>query len=276
VLGGLAAYLLAIGGRPGLAAVALGVALMTKPQALPFLVPFGAWYLARFGPAGAVRYAVVSAATIAVLWLPFVAAGGPLSYLRNLGEYQNDIFAVLSLRAWNPWWIVQSGLGGGDFVGDGNRIVGPLTYRMVGLVITGVLAVVVLLAVYRRPTPTGLALGLAAITLVAFTTLTTMHERYAYAAVVFLAVLLPDRRVLALWLAFGVVFALNLLAAAPPTAELGALLPIGGWLGIIGSVLLTVSTATVGWLLLRESGGSRTATSEPAAERDEVPVQVVG
>jgi hypothetical protein len=276
VLGGLVAYLLAIGGRPGLAAVALGVALMTKPQALPFLVPFGAWYLARFGPAGAVRYAVVSAATIAVLWLPFVAAGGPLSYLRNLGEYQNDIFAVLSLRAWNPWWIVQSGLGGGDFVGDGNRIVGPLTYRMVGLVITGVLAVVVLLAVYRRPTPTGLALGLAAITLVAFTALTTMHERYAYAAVVFLAVLLPDRRVLALWLAFGVVFALNLLAAAPPTGELGALLPIGGWLGIIGSVLMTAATGAVGWLLLRESGGSRTATSEPAAERDEVPVQVMG
>jgi hypothetical protein len=139
-----------------------------------------------------------------------------------------------------------------------------------------VLAVVVLLAVYRRPTPAGLALGLAAITLVAFTALTTMHERYAYAALVFLAVLLPDRRVLALWLAFGVVFALNLLAAAPPTAELGALLPIGGWLGIIGSVLMTAGTGAVGWLLLRESGGSRTATSEPAAERDEVPVQVMG
>ncbi len=49
VLFGLVAYLLAVGGRPGWAAVALALAVMSKPQALPFLVPFAAWYLAQCG-----------------------------------------------------------------------------------------------------------------------------------------------------------------------------------------------------------------------------------
>ena len=48
------------------------------------------------------------------------------------------------------------------------------------------LSIVVFIGVYRRPTAEQLALGLATITLVAFVSLTTMHERYAYPAFVFL------------------------------------------------------------------------------------------
>ena len=86
----------------------LAVALMTKPQALPFLLPFAAWFWAtrrlaraRSGPA------LIGAAVIVVLWLPFIPAGGPANYLENLAEYQDDIFTILSLRAWNVWWLVQ-------------------------------------------------------------------------------------------------------------------------------------------------------------------------
>ena len=43
-----------------------------------------------------------------------------------------------------------------------------------------------------------------------------MHERYAYGALVFLLLLIPERRIAWLYLAFGVVFTLNLLSAAPP------------------------------------------------------------
>jgi dolichyl-phosphate-mannose-protein mannosyltransferase len=275
-LAGFVAFLLAANRQPGPAAVALGIAVMTKPQALPFLVPFGAWYLGRFGLLGAARYGLVGAATIAVLWLPFVAAAGPANYLRNLGQYQNDIFAVLSLRAWNPWWILQGGLGSGDFVGDGNVLAGPVTYRLVGLVAAALLALLVFVAVHRRPTSQTLALGLGAITLVAFTALTTMHERYAFAAVVFLVPLLPDRRVLAVWLLFSVVFTLNLIGAVPPTVELAALVPGSGLLTIAGSVAITALTAAVLWLVVRESGDARGPASEPAPERDEVPVEVVG
>jgi hypothetical protein len=118
-----------------------------------------------------------------------------------------------------------------------------------------------------------LALGLAAAVLVAFSFLTTMHERYAFGAVVFLAVLLPDRRVLALWILFGIAFTLNLLAAIPPTSEIGATLPVAGLLGVVGSVtMLGVTVAVLGLLLLP----SPEEASEPADERDPVPVQVMG
>ena len=55
-----------------------------------------------------------------------------------------------------------------------------------------------------------------------------MHERYAYGALVFLLLLIPEARLRWLSVAFGVVFTLNLLAAVPPTPEIGAFLPIGG------------------------------------------------
>ena len=48
-----------------------------------------------------------------------------------------------------------------------------------------------------------------------------MHERYAYGALVFLALLIPERRLRWLGVAFGIVFTLNLLAAVPPTPAIG-------------------------------------------------------
>ena len=48
---------------------------------------------------------------IGVLWLPFIPEGGPANYLGNLATYQNEIFNVLSLRAWNVWWLLQEAAG---------------------------------------------------------------------------------------------------------------------------------------------------------------------
>ena len=268
VLIALVAYLLAVGGRPGWAAVALALAVMTKPQALPFVVPFAAWYLARFGWRGAVRYGLIGAATAVLVWLPFLGAGGPLNYARNLAEYQGDIFAVLSLRAWNPWWLVQESTGAGQFIADGARIAGPVTLRTVGYLAALLLELIVFLAVLRAPTPRGLALGLAAATLVAFTALTTMHERYAFGALVFLALLLPDRRVLALWIVFSVVFTLNLLAAVPPTPEIGAALPVFGPLGVVGSLLLSGCTAGTLLLVIRAGQTPDSSAGESRAVPD--------
>ena len=132
VLAALLAVLFAVGGRDGFAAAALAVAVLTKPQALPFLVPFAAWFLARGGLGGLLRAAAIGAGVAFVLWLPFLAAGGPMRYLRNLGEYQNDIFSVLSLRAWNFWWIVQDLAPVDEFVSDRVSILGPISFRAIG------------------------------------------------------------------------------------------------------------------------------------------------
>ena len=149
----LGAVVFAVNGRDGLAAAALALALMTKPQALPFLVPFAAWFWARGGLRGFARAAAIGLGVIALVWLPFIPAGGPANYLRNLGEYQNDIFSVLSLRAWNVWWILQVVAAGGDFAKDTTAVLGPITFRHIGYLVTGLLEAVVFLAVLRDPRP---------------------------------------------------------------------------------------------------------------------------
>jgi hypothetical protein len=270
----LVGFLLAIRDRPNLAAVALGLAVMTKPQALPLLVPFAAWFFARHGLRGVVSAAVVGAVTIAVLWVPFLAEAGPAGYLRSIELHQDELFGVLSLRAWNPWWILQEIAGEGQFISDQGVLIGPITIRYLGFLAAGAAELVVLAAVYRTPTPRTLALGLVASALAAFTLLTTMHERYGYAAVVLLALLLPEPRLRFIWFVYSIVFTLNLLAAVPPTPEIGALLPIGGWLGIIGS-LATLGVTIMVLVLLAQ----RPPPGEPPETPDEgdaVPVQVVG
>jgi hypothetical protein len=237
VLPAVLALLAARAGRPGLVAALLAVSLMTKPQALPLIVPFAAWFLATQGWRGTLRAAVIAALVAAVTWLPFLAAGGPLNYLSNLQTYQNDIFSVLSLRAWNPWWLLQELGAGGAFVSDTTAVLGPLTFRHLGFLLAGLLGVAVFAGVYRRPSPENLALGLAAISLVAFVSLTTMHERYAYPAFIFLLLAMPRPVVAVTWVAFAVVFALNLVVAVPPA---GWVIPGARLIGILGAVAMTV------------------------------------
>ena len=281
VLGGAVAYVLAVRGHSLWAAAALAVALMTKPQALPFLVPFAAWFLARDGWRGALRAAFVGAGVIAILWLPFLAAGGVQAYAGNVVTYQGDVFAILSLRAWNAWWLVQELLAGGQFVSDQGAILGPITLRHLGLALAVLGELAVFALVYRARSPRAFAWGLAAAVIVAFCLLTTMHERYSFGVLAFLVLAFPDRRAAWLALVFGVVFTLNLLAAIPPTPEIGAALPVSGPLGIAGSIaMLAILVAAVA--ILRTEADASTAAraageepSKPAFERDAVPVQVV-
>jgi hypothetical protein len=283
VLGGVAAFVLAVRGHSLWAAAALAVALMTKPQALPFLVPFGAWFLARDGWLGALKAAVVGVAVTALLWLPFLAAGGVGAYARTLGTYQGDVYSILSLRAWNAWWLVQELFAGGQFVSDQGAILGPITLRHLGYGLALLGEVTVFVLVFRARTARALAFGLVAAVLVAFCLLTTMHERYAFGALAFLVLAFPNRRAASLALGFGIVFTLNLLAAAPPTAAIGAALPVSGPLGITGSIAMLVILGATLVILRAEGeasarGGARTPgedAPEPAREGDPVPVQVV-
>lgn len=262
VLFALAATVLAINGRNGWAAAAIAVSLMTKPQALPLLLPFAAWFWAAGGWRAVARAGAVGALTIVVVWLPFIAAGGPAGYLENLATYQNEIFNFLSLRAWNAWWLVQEAFAGGGFITDDAAILGPLTLRHVGYAVAGLLALGVAIVILRDPRPRTLILGLAVSVLVAFSFLTQMHERYAYGALIFLALLIEERRVLWLGLAFSVVFTLNLLAAIPPTPEIGAWLPVAGVLGVAGSIAFLVITAAA-WRMLAAAPPGRDALRAP-------------
>jgi hypothetical protein len=126
---------------------------------------------------------------------------------------------------------------------------------MIGYGLAAVLELGVFLLVFRARTPRGLLLGAAAAVLVAYLALTTMHERYSWAALVFLAPLLADRRVAVAWVVLAAATFANYLAAIPIVAGGAPLLPIDGPLGIAGSVAITGVGLAVVWLLAEEARG---------------------
>ena len=225
ILPALAAAILAIHGRNSWAAFAIAIAIMTKPQALPLLVPFAAWFWATSGWRGFVRVTGVVTAVVAVLWLPFIPAGGPAGYLAGVADYESRTFNLATAGAWNFWWLVQDVGAHGAGVPDDISIVGPLTFRVIGLALVGWLELVIARAVLRNPSPGTLSLALTASILVAFSFLTTMHERYAYGALVFVALSIKDPRLRVLSLGFGVVYTLNLMTQVP-TVGASARIPI--------------------------------------------------
>lgn len=233
------AYLLVVRDRPGWAGVALAIALMTKPQALPLAVPFAAFALGRGGLRGLLVPALTTALTIALLWAPFIAAGGPLKYAGNLAD-KGELFGVISLHAWNPWWLLQMTVGIDELILDSNSLFLGISLRALSVVLASLLGLIVAVWVARRPTGETLAWGLVAASLVAFCALTTMHERYLFPAVMLLPLLWPDRRAIALWLVLSVVFMLNL-AAATLYPLTGPEAILGGPLGIAGSLAVTAA-----------------------------------
>ena len=179
LLSALIAVLLAVSGRNGLAAAALAVALMTKPQALPFLVPFAAWFLGAGGLRGFIRAARIGAAVDrrAVAALHRRRRAG--DYLRNLAEYQGDIFTSCRCAPGTSGGSSRTVRGRSARRPTTRRFIGPITFRGVGLPDRPARAGV-LVSVLRDPRPRTLSSVCAAATLVAFMFLTTMHERYAY------------------------------------------------------------------------------------------------
>jgi Gpi18-like mannosyltransferase len=253
LLSGLGAVVAVTNGRNGLAAALVAVSLMTKPQAIPFVLPFAAWFWATGGLREIARAAAIGLGVIAILWIPFLPAGGPAAYLDNVRAYSSGVFAILSVRAWNPWWLVQEVAAAGQFIRDDVPILGPVTLRHVGYAVTGLLSATIGLAIVRDPRPTRLILGLAASTLAFYTFMTQMHERYAYAAVVFLLLLARHRGPRVLWTVLSSVLLLNLFSAVPATALMQRTFPGTGLLPIVGSVVLTGCTIAAILLTIRQA-----------------------
>lgn len=250
VLSALAATVAATRGRNGVAAALMAVSLLTKPQAIPFLVPFAAWFWAtgykRRGVRGGLRElartGAIGMAVLVVGFLPFLAQNGPANYLANVRYYQDEVFNVLSLRAWNPWWLLQVIAANGDFIVDDVPIIGPISFRTIGLFATGVFELVLFAAVLRDPKPRTFVLALAASTIVFFTFMTQMHERYAYATAIFLTLLLSDRAPRWVWLVFSVVFTANLLVAIWPFSAVGVPAPASPVFDVLGPIAALVVT----------------------------------
>ncbi len=261
------AAILATRDRPWLFAIVLGLAMMTKPQALFLAVPFAGYAIGRWGGRRACLVGLVAVAVALLTWLPFVPYGGVSDYLRNLDYYQNNQYPILSVRAWNPWWLLQEALAENRFVLNSSPVLGPFTPRDLGIGMTALAELVVFMGVLRRATAERLYLGLATATLVAFCLMTSMHERYAFASLVFLAPLLGRRSVIAAWGILAVTVSLNVVAGAPPD-QIGPIVPLTGLTGTAGSISMSVATVITCALLL--GGRSGRVADGPGSAGDRV------
>lgn len=183
-------------------------ALLVKPQAI-ILAPllYGAT-LRRYGPRGLAEGGFAALALVAAACAPFVLIGqGPGLYQAAVGSVGR--FPQVTNRAYNLWWLVA----GDRPVSDLNEWAG-LSYRSLGFLLVGAAALVVLLAVLRRPDGPTRAVAAAALALAFFALPTQIHERYAFFALPFLLLAAAaDMRLLLPYALVVVTGTLNILGA---------------------------------------------------------------
>ena len=229
-LSALAAAIAAADRRNDLAAVLIAVSLMTKPQAIAFVVPFAAWFWATGGWRGLAEppYSGRSRRR---------SCGSRSS--RRVRSAISETWALTRTRSstycrcvpGTTWWILQVVVAGGEFIRDDVAFIGPVTLRHVGYVVTAALSLVIGVAIIETSAahlhPRGRGVGDG-----------HLHLDDADARAVCLcgvgrrAAADPHRPVR--WFAgvLAVVFTLNLVAAVPATPTLEAALPVAGLLGM--------------------------------------------
>jgi tetrahydromethanopterin S-methyltransferase subunit D len=117
-------------------------------------------------------------------------------------------FPLLTNKAYNLWYLVTWG-GNGYDVGQG---IGPLSYRTIGLLLTGLATALVMIVLLRR-NDLATRLECAALLALAFFLLPTqIHERYLFLALAFLALrCVSAPSLLPLYLVFSLNATLNII-----------------------------------------------------------------
>lgn len=198
----MAALLTAATKRWGWSGIFLGLALLTKAQALP-IVPLAALLAWSAGWRTLARWGGATAATVMAGLLPLWMAGAGESlvtiYITAVGRYP-----AMSMNAYNPWFIahIRSRELLGYWVEDSTALLGPVTIRHVGMALViayGLLVVWILFRRWRAPSgqpaaaaaaPQQIGTFFAAGLLIFgfFMLATEMHERYILPALAPLAV----------------------------------------------------------------------------------------
>ncbi len=158
------------------------VALLIKPQAI-ILAPllFGAT-LRLHGSRGVLQGGALAVGLFVSACMPLVLAEqGPgllQAYAGSVGR-----FPRLTIGAYNLWYLVSPGGAGVDDV----PVLGPLTYRLLGILLLGCVALLVSVALLRRADGPMRVEGAAVLALAFFALPTQIHERYLFLTLAFLA-----------------------------------------------------------------------------------------
>jgi hypothetical protein len=165
------------------------IALLIKPQAIIFAPVLFIVTLRRYGCRGLLEGGGLAAALAGLGCAPLLLAGqGPgllQAYAGSIGR-----FPQLTNRAYNLWYLVTLGAGGAD-IGQG---LGPLSFRLIGVILMAGVALLVCVALLQRSDGPARALGTAVLAMAFFTLPTQIHERYLFLALALLAMSAADDR----------------------------------------------------------------------------------
>ncbi|HEU5103179.1 MAG TPA: hypothetical protein VFU22_29360 [Roseiflexaceae bacterium] len=258
----MAALLDRAGGRWGWACWAL--ALLIKPQAIIFAPVLYIATLRRHGCRALLVGGGLAAALVALGCAPLVLAGqgeGLLqAYAGSVGR-----FPQLTNRAYNLWYLATLGAGGSD-TGQG---IGPLSLRVIGMLLMAGAALLVGLALLHRADGPTRVLGSAVLALAFFCLPTQIHERYLFLTLALLVMsAAADRPVLIAFVVLAVSATLNILGtlrgfSEPAYAAITASpLPM-----LLAGLNLLTLLALLARLLTRSLGVPRAAAPPLAAGR---------
>lgn len=208
-----------VSGRLWLSGVLATLALMTKTQAIIFFPLF--FVLAACRPRKLYKPILTGIITIAAVLLPF-ALQGQMVKVWHVLVGSVGFYTDLTFNAYNFWWSMFAGSGGHH---DTDLFVWPLTFRLVGFLIVGLLYAIILWRLVRTLLSSGRTswmepalTGGALCTYAFFLFSTEMHERYLFPLMLFgmpLALLRRDN--VALYLFASIAFYFNLSGILPYT-----------------------------------------------------------
>jgi len=175
--------------QPTLATIFIISGFMLKLQVIVFLPLFFLYLWLNFSFKTMAKNLAVAALTYLAWSFPFV--------LKNSLErtfyliYQNaDWFPLLSLRAYNLWWLVAGGKG--MEISDKILTLGVTSAKTMGLILFSSFYLLAVGLVLTREGPKNLLLAFILAGLAFFLFPTQSHERYIFPAFCFLFLLLPD------------------------------------------------------------------------------------
>lgn len=202
-----AAALLLLNDRSGWAGACGALGILTKPQAMPYILAGGAYVLFRSGsrPCGRLIVAGVIAATAALL--PFIVAGRMGSVLGMFFgvTHVDEVLSACAHNFWGLFWPAP------PFHSDRAPLALGVSGLQVGLGLVALFTVFGLTRIRAHPTPRRFLHVCAYAGFAFFMVSTEMHENYSFALYPFLAVFAAESRVARfLFLALTLTLSVNL------------------------------------------------------------------
>ncbi len=250
--GGLAAaaWFAALSGAAGVSGILLALGVLTKPQGL-IILPAAAVVIARrSGARGLGRAVVLGICTTGLICAPFLITG----YGRRLYEIYagaGGVYPMLSVKAFNPWWIVTVLMGRAHVAplpSDATPLAMGITPHAIGVALfLAATAWIVWRCSGRLDGPR--AWRLLTLQWLAFFLLPTqVHERYLAPALVSFAVAaVLDRRATTIYLLLSLGVFLNLLYVVPGMAVIGTIVRVV----TLDGVLVALGLCAIAFLLVR-------------------------